>query len=107
MKWTQDEINYLKKNLDKSSNDLSLNLKRNRKSILRKLKSLGLISEYKIKNNFNGKYEDIEKEEIRRKKYPKLVKIIKKVEASEKEVDVVKRELIKDIGVIVVMSWLG
>jgi len=68
MKWTQDEINYLKKNLDKSSNDLSLNLKRNRKSILRKLKSLGLISEYKIKNNFNGKYEDIEKEEIRRKK---------------------------------------
>jgi len=29
------------------------------------------------------------------------------VEASEKEVDVVKRELIKDIGVIVVMSWLG
>jgi len=78
MKWTQDEINYLKKNLDKSSNDLSLNLKRNRKSILRKLKSLGLISEYKIKNNFNGKYEDIEKEEIRRKKISETCKNNKK-----------------------------
>lgn len=78
MKWIQDEINYLKNNLDKSSNDLSLALKRNRKSILRKLKSLGLISEYKMKNNFNGKYEDIKKEEIRRKKISETCKSNKK-----------------------------
>jgi hypothetical protein len=78
MKWTDDEINYLRNNLDKSSNDISIILKRNRKSILRKLKSLGLISEYRIKNRFIGKYDDIEKEKIRRKKISETCRSNKK-----------------------------
>ena len=73
MKWKEDEIEYLKKNLDKSTDFLSKSLNRDRRSILRKLESLGILIEYRSNNKFHGRYYDEEKENIRRKKYQKRV----------------------------------
>jgi hypothetical protein len=66
MKWTELEINYLTDNLNKTSLELSKILSRSSKSIIRKIKQLNLLDEYKKNNLFIGKYIDEKKEEDRR-----------------------------------------
>lgn len=78
MKWEENEIEFLKKNLDKGTDFLSKNLNRNKRSILRKLESLGMLIEYRSNNKFYGRYYDEEKENIRRKKISETCKINKK-----------------------------
>jgi hypothetical protein len=66
MKWTELEISYLTDNLNKTSSELSKILSRSRKSIIRKIKQLNLLDEYKKNNLFIGRYIDEKKEENRR-----------------------------------------
>lgn len=66
MKWTELETNYLVNNLDKTSLELSKLLMRSRKSVIRKIKQLNLLNEYKKDNLFIGKYLNEDKEKERR-----------------------------------------
>ena len=74
MKWTEEEIFYLKSNLDKNSSELSKVLSKNRRTIIKKIKNLGLINEYREHNYFLGKYSDEIKELERRNKISKSSK---------------------------------
>jgi hypothetical protein len=78
MEWTEKEIEILKNNIQKNSQEISLILNRGRRSIMKKLKNLGLVNEYKKYNEFLGKYSDPDKESERRKRISETCKANKK-----------------------------
>jgi hypothetical protein len=78
MRWTEIEIKLLTDNLALGYDKLSLLLKRDKRSVRRKVKNIGLLEEYRKYNIFNGCYLDISREKDRREKISNTCKANKK-----------------------------